>query len=84
MNADSLCIDVEDVKRKVTPKTAGVIVVHIAGFVCPQINELKQLCDEKGLFLLEDCAHAHGATLDGKRLELLEMQVASLSIQLKS
>ena len=67
MNADSLSIDVEDVKKKVTPKTAGVIVVHIAGLICPQINELKQFCDQKGLFLLEDCAHAHGATLNGKK-----------------
>ena len=67
MNSDSLCIDVEDVKRKVSSKTAGVIVVHIAGLVCPQINELKTLCDEKGLFLLEDCAHAHGATINGRK-----------------
>ncbi|MCW4000956.1 MAG: DegT/DnrJ/EryC1/StrS family aminotransferase [Candidatus Bathyarchaeota archaeon] len=67
MNANTLGLDVEDVKRKVTAKTAGVIVVHIAGLVCPQINELKEFCDEKGLFLVEDCAHAHGATMDGKK-----------------
>ncbi len=67
MNADTLSIDVDDFKRKVTSKTAGVIVVHIAGLVCPQINELKQFCDEKGLFLLEDCAHAHGAMMDGRK-----------------
>ena len=41
MREDTLCIDPEDVKRKVTSKTAGVIVVHIAGLVCPQIGELK-------------------------------------------
>ncbi len=64
MNEDSLGIDVDDVKRKVTSKTAGVIVVHIAGLICPEIKELKQFCDEKGFFLLEDCAHAHGATVD--------------------
>ena len=50
MNADTLGIDVEDVKRKVTSKTAGVIVVHIAGLVCPQINELKEFCEDKGSF----------------------------------
>jgi perosamine synthetase len=33
MHEDTLCIDPEDVKRKVTPKTAGVIAVHIAGLV---------------------------------------------------
>jgi dTDP-4-amino-4,6-dideoxygalactose transaminase len=67
MNPDTLGIDVADVKRRVTDKTAGVIVVHIAGLVCPQINELKEFCQENGLFLIEDCAHAHGATLDGKK-----------------
>jgi perosamine synthetase len=67
MNADTLGIDVEDVKRKVTAKTAGVIVVHIAGLVCPQINELKEFCQKKGLFLMEDSAHAHGATINHKK-----------------
>ena len=66
MKADTLCIDLDDVRKKLSPKTAGVIVVHIAGLVCPQINEIKELCDEKGLFLLEDAAHAHGAMIDGK------------------
>jgi perosamine synthetase len=67
MNPDNLCIDVDDVKRKVTEKTAGVIVVHIAGLLCPQINELKEFCEQKGLFLVEDSAHAHGAMLDGRK-----------------
>jgi perosamine synthetase len=67
MNPDTLCLDVEDAKKRVTSKTAGVMVVHIAGLVCPQINELKEFCQEKGLFLVEDCAHAHGATLDGQK-----------------
>ena len=66
MKADTLCLDVEDVKKKISSKTAGVIVVHIAGLICPQMSELKDLCKEKGLFLMEDAAHAHGALLDGK------------------
>ncbi len=67
MNPATLGIDVDDVKKKVTDKTAGVIVVHIAGLVCPQISELKAFCQQKGLFLLEDCAHAHGAWINGKK-----------------
>ena len=66
MKADSLCIDIDDVKRKLSPKTAGIIVVHIAGFVCPEIMEIKEFCSEKGLFLIEDSAHAHGAMMNGK------------------
>jgi Predicted pyridoxal phosphate-dependent enzyme apparently involved in regulation of cell wall biogenesis len=67
MNPETLGIDVEDVKRKVTPRTKGVIVVHIAGLVCPQIDELKEFCSQKGLFLIEDCAHAHGASIDDRK-----------------
>jgi perosamine synthetase len=67
MRENTLCVDVDDVRKKLSPKTAGVIVVHIAGLVCPQINEIKELCDEKGLFLLEDAAHAHGAMIDGRK-----------------
>jgi perosamine synthetase len=66
MRQDTLCIDPEDVKRKITSRTAGVIVVHIAGLVCPQIKELSELCEDHHLFLLEDAAHAHGAMFDGK------------------
>jgi len=66
MREDTLCIDPEDVKRKISSRTAGVIVVHIAGLICPQIKELAELCEDRSLFLLEDCAHAHGAMIDGK------------------
>jgi dTDP-4-amino-4,6-dideoxygalactose transaminase len=58
---DTLCIDVEDVARRLTSRTAGVVVVHVAGLVCPQIDELRRLCAEHDLFLIEDCSHAHGA-----------------------
>ena len=64
---DSLCIDPEDVKRKVSKKTAGIIVVHVAGLVCSQMEELVEMCEDKGLFLLEDAAHAHGALFNGKK-----------------
>jgi len=67
MREDTLCIDPKDVESKLTSKTAGVIVVHIAGLVCPQIDELKRFCMENGLFLLEDASHAHGAMIDGKK-----------------
>jgi len=66
MREDTLCVDPEDVRRKISSRTAGVIVVHIAGLVCPQIKELAELCEDHNLFLLEDCAHAHGAMIDGK------------------
>jgi perosamine synthetase len=63
---DTLCLDPEDVERRISSKTAGIIVVHIAGMICPQINVIRDLCVDRGLFLIEDCAHAHGAAIDNK------------------
>jgi perosamine synthetase len=49
-----------------TPHTAAVVVVHIGGLITPQIDELRALCDERGVALVEDAAHAHGSTFDGR------------------
>lgn len=64
---DTLCIDPEEIKRKITSKTAGVMVVHICGLICPQINEVKEICSENGLFIIEDAAQAHGAVYNHKK-----------------
>jgi dTDP-4-amino-4,6-dideoxygalactose transaminase len=64
---ENLCIDTESVKENIGKDTKGVIVVHIGGVVPPQIREIQEICEDKGLFLIEDAAHAHGSTLDGKK-----------------
>src|ERR1043166_2200724 len=52
MNPQTFCLDTEDVLRRINPKTAGVLVVHIAGLVYPEIDRLREVCRERGLFLL--------------------------------
>lgn len=47
-------------------KPKAVIAVHLYGQLCP-MPQLRAICDEHGLLLLEDAAQAHGATLDGKK-----------------
>ena len=64
---ENLCIDPESVKENIREDTKGVIVVHIGGIVAPQIKAIQEICEDKGLFLIEDAAHAHGSTLDGKK-----------------
>jgi perosamine synthetase len=64
---DTLCLDVEDVARRITPKTAGVLAVHMAGFVPPDTEDLRCLCESRGIFLAEDAAHAPGAKLGNRR-----------------
>ena len=62
----TLCLDIDDVERRVTDSTAGVILVHIGGIITPAVERLRKFCDEKRLYLIEDCAHAHGSAIDGK------------------
>ena len=63
---ENLCIDPASVRENIREDTKGVIVVHIGGIVAPRIKDIQEICKEHGLFLIEDAAHAHGSTLDGK------------------
>lgn len=65
-NKEDLCLSVEDLKRKVTKNTAAVAVVHIGGHIAFDIEEIAAFCNERGIALVEDCAHVHGATWNGK------------------
>ena len=56
-------IDVVDLKRRITDKTKAVIVVHFAGLILEDIIELKRFLNKRNIFLIEDAAHACGASL---------------------
>lgn len=66
IDEESLCMNSKNVQRYLTNKTKGVIAVHIGGLVCPEVNEIKELCEDHNLFLIEDAAHAHGSILGEK------------------
>jgi dTDP-4-amino-4,6-dideoxygalactose transaminase len=55
----------EEVERRLTPNTAAVIVVHIGGVVSRRLPELQALAARRRLWLVEDAAHAHGASYQG-------------------
>jgi perosamine synthetase len=57
----------EELERRLTPRTAGAIVVHVGGIVSHRVPELVALAARKGIWLVEDAAHAHGSTLGGAR-----------------
>lgn len=65
-NKDDLCMSFEDMKARITENTKAVIVVHIGGHIAFQINEIAQYCKERNIYLIEDCAHVHGAWWGGK------------------
>src|SRR5262249_48860758 len=62
-----LSLDPDDVASKITDKTKAVCVVHFAGYPAP-VKELKQLCDDRGIALIEDAAHAPDADVDGRMM----------------
>lgn len=57
---DDYNISVNDIKNKITGKTKAVIVPHMFGYPA-DINEIKELCNEKDIYLIEDCAQSIGA-----------------------
>lgn len=62
----SFNIDPVQVRQALSPKTKGILAVHFAGPLC-RVDDLLAICAERGLFLLEDAAHAHGSEWEGKR-----------------
>jgi len=62
---ESLTLDPNDVKKRITPRTKAVMLVHMLGNP-GRIDEIKQITDRHNLFLIEDCAQAFGALYRGK------------------
>lgn len=60
-------INPDEVRKKITRKTKAVIAVHLYGFPC-NLDELKRICKEHKLYLIEDCAEAFAGKYKGKFL----------------
>jgi dTDP-4-amino-4,6-dideoxygalactose transaminase len=58
-------LDPHDVEAKITPRTKAIMAVHMTGNPA-RLKELKAIADARGLFLIEDCAQAFGATYHGR------------------
>ena len=64
---DTFCMDADSVQSKITPRTSGVIFVHMSG-APGNVAAVKQITQRHGLFLLEDCAQCAGGSIAGKRV----------------
>jgi len=60
-------LDLEDVSRRIGPKTAAIIAAHLYGHPC-DMDGLIKLAKKNNLKIIEDCAQAHGAEYKGRRL----------------
>lgn len=64
---DTLTLNPDAVKNAITPQTKCIMPVHMCGSMA-QLNELKAICDEHNLILLEDACQSIGASYNGKML----------------
>jgi perosamine synthetase len=61
---DTLCVDPEDIARKITAKTKAILVMHYGGHPC-DMDPILSLAHQKGILVVEDAAHACGSEYKG-------------------
>lgn len=60
-------IDPEDIERKITPRTRAILPVHLYGIPC-DMDPIMDIARRHNLFVIEDCAQAHGSEYKGKKV----------------
>ena len=77
---ESLTIDPEDIKRKITKKTKAIMPVHMLGNPC-DMDRIMEIAKEHNLYVIEDCCQAAGASYKGKKVGTIgHMGAFSLNI----
>lgn len=67
-NREDLCMSLADLERKVAEyRPHAVFLVHIGGHIAFDVDGIAELCRAEGIVLIEDCAHAHGASWNGRK-----------------
>jgi perosamine synthetase len=67
-NRDDLCMSFADFEEKAQRhRPRAALLVHIGGHIAFESEQIAAYCREHGIFLIEDCAHAHGAAWNGRR-----------------
>lgn len=70
INEQTFNIDIDDLKRKISPRSRAVIVQHTFGLAA-DMDEIIKICQENSLILIEDCAHSLGAEYKRKKVGTL-------------
>ncbi|PYV34868.1 MAG: DegT/DnrJ/EryC1/StrS aminotransferase [Acidobacteria bacterium] len=63
----TFCMDPADLQKRITPKTVGIVVVHMSGAPA-DIRALLKVARQRRLFLLEDCAQCAGGSVGGQKV----------------
>ena len=64
---DTLCIDPDDIEKKITPRTKAIVVVHYLGHPC-EMDRIMDIAQKHNIKVIEDLSHAQGGYYKGKRL----------------
>jgi len=67
VNESDLCIDIDDLEKKITKKSSIVIPVHFGGYPC-DLDKLNKIRKDYKLHIVEDAAHAFGSSFNGKKI----------------
>ena len=60
-------VTLDSIKRCISTATKAIVVVHLYGFIIPEIKEIAEFAKEKNILLIEDVAQAMGTELNGKK-----------------
>lgn len=83
IDPNTLCIDVNDIERWISPRTKAIMVVHYSGYPC-DMDAVNALAAKHGLKVIEDVSHAHGTRYKGRMAGTLSDVSAMSCMSLKS
>ena len=67
IDKDSFCISPEDIRKRITTRTKAIIPVHLYGNSA-EMDEIMRIAEEYNLYVIEDCAQAHGTEYNGTKV----------------
>lgn len=67
IDLDTRVVTLDSIKKCITKNTKAIVVVHLYGFIIPQIQEIADFAKENGILLIEDVAQAMGTQINGKK-----------------
>ena len=83
IDPESYTMSPEQLRKEISDKTKCVVLVHLYG-QGTHIKEIKDICDERNIYLVEDCSQAHGALWNNRRLGSIGIAGCFAVIQQKS
>jgi len=64
---ETMCIDPNEIQKLITAKTTAILPVHFGGFPC-NLKDIENIAEKHNLIIIEDAAHAAGATYNKKKI----------------